>query len=178
MSLVDSVLTIVFVISVLLGLWRGFTREFFGIIGWACSIVISYLTYKPLADFLQTWIAHPLVRTVIAVGVVFVVSLIFFTTITFKLSHGVRNSALGFVDRFLGACYGGLRGAVVLVFVVFLTNKAFPENDKPIFVSESKLLPYITNVSSNIKNSIPEQSVEKWKTRVDEVTSSLNEEGN
>lgn len=116
---VDIALLAVFLLSVLIGLWRGFVFEIVSLLGWLVAFVIANSAGPFLADLIPFG-AEPQVRLWAAYIIVFVLVLITCTLLARMLRALVSATPLSFVDHLLGGVFGVARGTLVLVVVATL----------------------------------------------------------
>ena len=119
---VDLVLLGVFVLSVLVGLWRGFVFEIVSLLGWLLAYVIANSAGPFLADLVPLGSTDPQVRLWAAYIVVFVLVLLTCTLLARLLRALVSATPLSFVDRLLGGVFGVARGTLILVVVATLVT--------------------------------------------------------
>lgn len=120
---VDIALLAVFVLSALVGLWRGFVFEIVSLLGWVVAFVLANTLGPLLADHiplsggrdvpLRLWIAYVLV---------FVLVLVTCTLLARMLRALISATPLSFVDHLLGGAFGVVRGAVILVALGMLVT--------------------------------------------------------
>jgi membrane protein required for colicin V production len=176
MNLTDLTLIGLLTFSTILGVWRGITREVLGLLGWGGSVFAAYLGYAPIAMLLESLIPHPLARNTIAALIVFVISLVLLTTIAFTISHSVKKSILGIADRFLGGCYGLVRASIILIITSFLCYRAFPEDQRPELIRDSKILATAHTVTTNFSSIISPSTLETGKKRLSDFLNSFYNE--
>lgn len=139
MSGADVVILVVCGVSMLVSLFRGFVREAFSLIVWFLAVYAGLLAAEPFADRLTPWIQAPSVRVIIAFVGVFVLVLIVGGLINYLLGKLVASTGLSGTDRMVGALFGAMRGAaIVLVAVIIARFTPFPEDP---WWQESRLLP-------------------------------------
>jgi membrane protein required for colicin V production len=121
---VDIALALLVGISVIVGLWRGLTREVFSLVGW----VVAYVAAQALGPMVATHLRIGTPGSALNVGaafvLVFLVALVVWSLVTWLISRLVQASVLNAVDRTLGAVFGLARGvliALVIVTIVSLT---------------------------------------------------------
>ena len=119
---VDIVLLAVFLLSVLVGLWRGFVFEIVSLLGWLVAFIIANSAGPFLADLVPLGGADPQVRLWVAYIVVFVLVLLTCTLLARMLRALVSATPLSFIDHLLGGVFGVVRGALVLVVVATLVT--------------------------------------------------------
>jgi membrane protein required for colicin V production len=117
MSLLDIAIVAILVLSLLLGVWRGFVREIFSLAGWVLAFLAANAVAAPIGDALPTSIARPEVRVLIAFIVVFVFTLSATALAALLLSKLFKAAGLGGVDRTLGGLFGLARGVVILLAI-------------------------------------------------------------
>ena len=115
---IDIALLAVFVLSALVGLWRGFVFEIVSLLGWVVAFILASTLGPPLAKFmplggegdvqLRLWVSYV---------AVFVLVLVTCTLLARLLRALVSATPLSFVDHLLGGVFGMVRGAVILVAV-------------------------------------------------------------
>jgi membrane protein required for colicin V production len=119
---VDLVLLGVFLLSVLIGLWRGFVFEIVSLLGWLLAFIIANSAGPFLADLIPLSSTDPQLRLWAAYIVVFVLVLLTCTLLARMLRALVSATPLSFVDHMLGGIFGVLRGALVLVIAATLVT--------------------------------------------------------
>lgn len=117
---VDWALLGAFAISVVIGIFRGFTREVLGLASWILAIVAALLFAPAAAVYLEPHISMPSIRIASAYGLVFFSGLVLGAIVTAIISALVRKSPLSGIDRSIGAGFGLLRGVLLAVVVVWL----------------------------------------------------------
>ena len=117
---VDIALLAVFLLSVLVGLWRGFVFEIVSLLGWLVAFIIANSAGPFLADRVPLDSVSPQARLWIAYIVVFVLVLVTCTLLARMLRALVSATPLSFVDHLLGGVFGVVRGALILVVVATL----------------------------------------------------------
>ena len=116
---VDIALLAVFVLSVLIGLWRGFVFEIVSLLGWLVAFVIANSAGPFLAEFVPFG-NEPQVKLWIAYIVVFLLILVTCTLLARMLRALIAATPLSFVDHLLGGVFGVVRGALICVVVATL----------------------------------------------------------
>ncbi len=142
----DAAIIALALISGLLAMYRGFSREVLSIGSWlaAAGAAAYFVVFqKPLAEHISTQMGIPNVQiTQIAVGaIIFLITLIVVHLITSRLSDLVLDSRVGMIDRVLGFAFGVAR-AFLLVLVPYMGMTAAVEKkeNQPEWVSRSWLV--------------------------------------
>ncbi len=164
-SYLDIGLLAVILISALLAMLRGFTREILAIASWiaaaaAAVYLYPYLTpyLKPYSFFAKDWIAALAAGTII-----FFVALILVSIITVNLSDAVLDSKVGALDRTLGFLFGAARGFILCVIAFVFFAKLDTAVDKwPSWVREARLRPALQSVGDDMQAMLPHDLLNKF----------------
>ncbi|AKS42405.1 CvpA family protein [Wenzhouxiangella marina] len=142
----DVAILAVGLISMLVSLFRGFVREAFSLLVWVAAGYLALRASGPLSVEMSPWISMPSVRLIAAFVGVFVVVLIVGGLCNYLLGKLVEGTGLSGTDRLLGALFGLLRGAaIVLVAVIIARFTPFP-NDP--WWQQSQLLPRFEHLAA------------------------------
>ena len=114
---VDLTLLAVLVVSVVVGLWRGLVFELMALVGWVVAYVAAQAWSPLLAPHLPVGAPGSAVQQGAAFTLTFLVALIAWAIVARLVRLLVHATPLTFIDRVLGAGFGLLRGAVLLLAV-------------------------------------------------------------
>lgn len=118
MNAADWIVVAVVVLSMLLSLLRGFTREAISLASWVLALVGARVLSPALAVVFVTWIDDPAFRDWLAFAALFIAILVTGMLVAHIMGESVRNSALDFGDRLLGMAFGFVRGVLIVVIAV------------------------------------------------------------
>lgn len=113
-------------LSLLLGLWRGLIYEVFALIGWIAAFLIAQhyasSAQPALAQHLplQGW--GQAAQYALAFVLLFIAVLLFSALAAWGCKQLTAAVGLKPVDRFLGACFGLLRAALILLTLTALAH--------------------------------------------------------
>jgi len=107
-------------VSLLIGLWRGFLYEALSLLGWPIAFLLSRFLSGSIAPLLP--IAQEAVRITVAYALVFVVALIVWFMLTRLVSGMMKSKAVVWTDRVMGGLFGILRGGLVVLVLVWLAG--------------------------------------------------------
>ena len=113
-TLLDGILVGFTLVSAMLAMVRGFSREILSIASWAAAAAAAFFFYPLVLPYVQPYIDNEQIAMAAAAGVVFVVALIVVTLITMKIADWIIDSRIGALDRTLGFLYGAARGILVV----------------------------------------------------------------
>ncbi|MCG8393894.1 MAG: CvpA family protein [Pseudomonadales bacterium] len=140
MNLADGIILFVIAVSALLSVRRGFTREAFSLLTWVAAFIIARLFSPALEILLQDQISTPSLRTAVAFGSLFVLTLVVGALINHLLGELIRVTGLSSTDRLLGMVFGALRGVVLMIVLVALGRQLFAADS---WWQESVLVPHL-----------------------------------
>jgi membrane protein required for colicin V production len=118
-TLLDIGLLVVMLISGILAMVRGFMREILSIAAWVIAAGVTLYGYARVEAYVKQYVTNDLVAKVIAIGGLFLITLLVVSILTVKISDLVLDSRVGALDRSLGFIFGLARGLVIMV-VAFL----------------------------------------------------------
>ena len=155
-SYLDLGLIAVVLLSALLSMLRGFTREVLAIGSWGAAAAAAYFFHPLALPYVKPYIAKDTIALAVAAGAVFFVTLIVVSLITVKISDMILDSKIGALDRSLGVLFGAGRGfllcAIAFVFFAFLV----PEKSYPVWVQNSKTRAWLEATGNSLQAMLPE----------------------
>ena len=155
-TLLDVILIGVALISGLLAMVRGFSREVLSIVSWIVAAVVAFMFYEQLTPFVLQYVDNETVAAVISAGGIFLVTLVVVTLITTRIADFIIDSRIGPLDRTLGFLFGIARGVLLMVVAMLFFNWLVPENDVPEWVANAKSRPTLENLGDELLNILPD----------------------
>jgi len=123
-TLLDGILVGFTLVSAMLAMVRGFSREVLSVVSWAAAAAAASFFYKPVLPYLKPYIDNEKIAMAASAGVVFVIALIVVSVITMKLADWIIDSRIGALDRTLGFLYGAARGILVVAVALAVLQLA------------------------------------------------------
>ncbi|MEL7544529.1 MAG: CvpA family protein, partial [Pseudomonadota bacterium] len=140
-TILDMVFLALTLVSGLLALYRGFSRELLSILSWVVAGLATYVFitgYPEIGQNLAGQLGQRPELIQIALGVVlFVVVLIIVHLLTSRLSESILDSRVGMIDRLLGLVFGVVRGALLLIIMFILVKQVIPTESFPPWVKNA-----------------------------------------
>ena len=142
----DLSLAVIALISGLLAMYRGLTREVLSLLSWAIAgaAALYFVLYqKPIAQNLaDKFFGGTLMLAQAGGGIlIFLIFLIIVHLLTARFSDRVLDSHVGVVDRALGLAFGVARGFLLVVIgFVFFTFLNTDEKKYPVWVKDAQSL--------------------------------------
>lgn len=156
-QLLDIILIGIMLVSGLLALMRGFTREVLTLIAWGGAALAAYYAVKQqaLIDLVLPYVEKPMLAQVAVGAVVFLVVLIIISLVSVKLSDAVVDSAAGAFDRTMGFLYGLARGFVLVVIAYLFYGWLLTEDKQETWVRNAMSLPAIKYAGNMMLGFMP-----------------------
>lgn len=155
MQMFDVAVLAIVLISALMGLVRGITRELLSILAWLGATLTTYLTLPLVQHLARQQIANPMMADGITAVVVFIVFLILFSLVSHFFSGVVRQSALGGIDRSLGFGFGIVRGAFLICLLEITLGSFVNRHNQPEAIKNSRFISLIYQGSDIIFPLMP-----------------------
>lgn len=97
-TLLDGILVGFTLVSAMLAMVRGLSREILSIASWVAAAAAAFFFYKPVLPYIQPYIDNPQLALAASAGVVFVVALIIVTLVTMKIADLIIDSRIGALE--------------------------------------------------------------------------------
>ncbi len=117
------------------GLFRGFVKEVFSLLGIAGGIYFGLKYNAVVIDYLR-FLKNPSLMKAVAFVIVFIVIYVLITLLGVAVAKLFRALLLSFVDRILGAVFGAAEGVFIVAAILYLFS-LFPWGDE--ILRESKV---------------------------------------
>ena len=168
-TLFDGLLIALMLVSGILAMIRGFSREVLSVASWVAAALAAFYFYKTLSPHVAPYTAsissNALVADAVSGLLIFIVTLIVVSLITMRIADFIVDSRIGALDRTLGFVFGAARGALlVVVGLLFFNSLAAPEN-QPNWVANAKSKPLLESIGDNIVQMLPEDLLERIKSK-------------
>ena len=123
MTLIDFGIILIIRVLLVLGLIWGFVKIAIALGTWIAASIISF-TFAPnlAASLLQSSIESPAMRLAVAMGILFILTIMLGTLIGFLARQIVNKTGLSTLDRLLGMVIGVSLGLVVILGLVFMAG--------------------------------------------------------
>ncbi len=157
-SYLDLAVLAIVLVSALLSMLRGFSREVLAIASWAAAAAAAYYFYPVVVPHLTPYIHKEVVAQAVAAAIVFFGTLIVVSLFTVRLSDAILDSKIGALDRTLGFLFGVARGFLLAVVAFAIFNWLVSEKQQPEWVRTAKMRPVLTDTADKIVAMLPEDA--------------------
>lgn len=143
LTALDLFVLVVVLLSTLLALFRGMSREALNLAAWLGAAAAAWLGWPQVEPLLEPHIADATFRMVAAIAIAFLIPLIVLIVIANIVASLIENSFLAPVDRALGVAFGALRGAVLVLVTYLVLLFVFPPPAQPSWIGEALTRPWL-----------------------------------
>src|SRR5690606_18868743 len=154
-TLLDGILVGFTLVSAMLAMVRGLSREILSIASWIAAAAAAYFFYPMVLPYVEPYIDNEQIAMVAAAGIVFVIALIVVTVITMKIADWITDSRSGALDRTLGFLYGAARGILVVAVGLLFFNWLVGAHT-PAWVANAKSRPLLESIGATLEGLLPD----------------------
>lgn len=182
-TLFDGLLIALMLISGVLAMIRGFSREILSVGSWIVAAIAAFYFYPTLSPYVAQYTAEisssKTLADVVAAGIIFIIALIIVSLITMRIADFIVDSRVGALDRTLGFVFGAIRGALLVVVGLLFYNWLVPDNQWP-WIANAKSKPVLESIGESIVQLLPDDPensiLDKIKPGEDEAPAGGEEE--
>ena len=153
---IDLAIIIVMILSAVFSWVRGFTGEVLAVASWVAAAIAAYFLHPWALNYIAPSIANKQIALAASIAAVFLVTLVFVSLITTKLSELILDSAIGTLDRTLGLLFGEARGLLIAVVAFMFFDTLVGEKSQPDMLKDARLRPVLKIASTAIFKALPE----------------------
>lgn len=140
MVIIDYLLAAIFLLSALMGLFRGFIKEAISLLGWVLAVWCAWRYGAAVAERIPSFVDDSAIEIWVARAIVLIVVLILSGLFSRLIAFIIHQSGLSGTDRIVGMVFGMARGVLLICLVVLLLDATGFSADP--WWQESKLIPY------------------------------------
>ena len=153
---VDLLVIGIIIASAVYATYRGFVAETLSIFAWAAA-AFATLYFAPSAVPLLNGMFSPVVATLAAYIGVFLIVLIPLSFVSYRFAQGVQASALGTLDRSMGAVFGIIRGLILIAMAYLLFTLIVPVKKQPYWIADAWTLPLVQDTGDVLLSLVPDR---------------------
>jgi membrane protein required for colicin V production len=157
LQILDFILIGTMLISGILALSRGFTREALSLLAWggAAGAAVGAAMTPQFVQFASTWLQPQTVAQVGVGAVAFLIVLILLSLVGVRIADWVLDSAAGPVDRTLGFAYGLGRGLLLVTVAYCFYIWLVPANKRENWIQRAASLGIIEQTAGALISFLP-----------------------
>lgn len=153
MNWADYTILAIIGISVLISIWRGFTKEAFSLAGWIVAAWVALTFADSLQVLLEPHITVPSLRLIVAFAILFIATLFLAGLINYLAVQIIQKTGLSGTDRMIGIFFGIARGCLVVAVLVLIGGMT-PMPQDP-WWREAQLLHYFQDIAIWMRQFLP-----------------------
>lgn len=157
----DWVLLAILLVSLLLSLWKGFTRELVSLAALVWGLVLACQFYTVPARWLAPHVRAPEIAALAGFLGIVLAAMIAGGVLSWLAGKLVHKAGLRWFDRLLGASFGLVRGLLICLIII-LVMAAFPMGAQPL--AESHLAPYLVHGARVIVLAAPQEMRARFRS--------------
>lgn len=175
--MLDIGVILILCFGVFTGIRQGFSKAIFALIGWSIALIFSIQYYKVVAPFM-VFISHDVYIKNVCAFLVICLGVVFLSWFLGNRLHQLFSFLkLGFLDHFLGGCFGLLKNTFIILVLLqtiepWVHTTAFWKTSK----TAPMLMPYAPLVISASKN-IAHEAIQHFHEGEKRKESSLRHAG-
>ncbi len=155
-SYLDLAVLAIVLVSAMLALLRGFTRETLAILSWVAAGAAAYYFHPLALPYIRPHVPKENIAQGVAIAAVFFVALIVVSVVTVKVSDLILDSKVGALDRTLGFIFGAVRGLLLAVVAFAFYGWLAPEANQPTWVRDARMKPILEAGGDKLRDLVPQ----------------------
>ena len=156
MPLVDFIFLSLTIFSSLIGLSRGFIKEFLSLTKWLLSLYIAFVSFEKTKIILSSFLKDTEIIDLIAAISTFLLTFLILSFIFNFVSKFLSLKGIGFIDKSLGFLFGSLRMILIFSLIFIIYTDIFYNQEKPTWFNDSYSIEYIDKLSVYLKKKFLE----------------------
>ena len=160
-SYLDLGVLAIVLVSAILAMLRGFTREVLAIASWIAAAFAAYYLYPYLLPYVKPYVSKEPWASIASATAIFFVALVVVSIITVNLSDAILDSRVGALDRSLGFLFGVARGFILCVIAYVFFSMLDPLDKQPGWMREAKSRPLLQSVGDDMTAMLPHDLLSK-----------------
>ncbi len=150
---IDYAILTIIGLSVLISIWRGFTKEALSLAGWIIAFIVAMEFVDNLDVLLEPHIQVPSIRQVAAFVILFIATLFLAGFINYLAVQVIKKTGLSGTDRMVGIFFGVARGCMVVALLVLVAGlTALPQDP---WWHESQFMHYFQDMAIWLRQFLP-----------------------
>jgi membrane protein required for colicin V production len=167
-EMLDLILGGIMLLSGLLALTRGFTREVMSLISWGLAAAAGLFAAfnAEMVAFALEYVQSDVIARIAVGGGVFLIVLIILSIISVRVADWVLDSAAGPFDRTFGLVYGLGRGLLLVVIAYLFYVWLVPPEKREDWVRDARSLAVIESTGEFVTEFLPADIRDTLRNRI------------
>ncbi len=177
LNVIDYVIIVTMVVSALMSMLRGMTRELLGLVGWPLAIFSTYFAQPIVKPIITKIVVVESISQALSLALPFAIVVVLWFVIASMLSPSLKRAGLRSLDRWLGMFFGFIRGYIIVILIYTVASVVIDGDEYlPEEVKNSVFTPYIQAGSIALAHYAPKDYRERIKTNITTPANSVVEE--
>ncbi len=176
MNWLDFTLGFLVLLSVIAGLRKGLSREIIGLAAALLGLLLAVWFYRTAGTWVAPYVSSQWLASISGFLLIFLGVLVLGAVLSAVVSGLLKTVGLSMVDRLLGGVFGLVRGLLVCFGTVTILILFLPSDkpgELPQAVLQSRMAPYLIELSYVITPLAPRDLKESFEQRYRRVKSTL-----
>jgi membrane protein required for colicin V production len=153
MNPVDIGIAVIIAFCVIRGIFRGFIKEIFSLIGALAGFYIACIYYPDVAKLLIKWAPRLPYENIIGFILIFIGIYILINLLGVGIKFILNIVFLGWVDRVCGILFGAAKGMLIVSMILLVLTAFVPEFGS--MIKSSRMAPVVTRFSEQMIRVVP-----------------------
>lgn len=155
LSWLDVLLIVIMLLSGMLAMLRGLTREVLTIMAWAAAALATLFLWPEYKGLAAQYIQPAILAEIVLAASIFIFVLIVVSFIAVYLGDHILDAQVGPLDRAMGFVFGLARGLVLVVILYLFLDKLIAKEYHPPWIKQARSLPIIEQTGEAILSILP-----------------------
>jgi membrane protein required for colicin V production len=167
MNLFDISCMVIIGFCLIRGIFRGLVKEVSAIVGVIGGFYGAYTYYPNLGVFLGRWISTPAYLNIVSFMAIFCGVLIAVNVLGIIIKYLLNVVFFGWLDRFGGAVFGVIKGALIVSILFIVLTTFLPKGDP--LINNSVLSPHVAVISEVMATVISQEMKQTFALKIEEL---------
>ena len=163
----DIGIAVILAFCLIRGLFRGFIKEVFSVLGALGGFYCASTYYLTVSDPLSRWLPNLPYINILSFLVLFLGVFILISLLGVGVKYLLGIVFLGGVDRLCGAIFGAFKGVLIVSILLIAFTTFLPEREP--LIQNSKLSPRVMLVSQKMISMIPKEMKRAFSAKIEEL---------
>ena len=164
----DWLILVVWGVSSVYGVVRGFAREALSILGWVAAFLLANVLADSVAELASDIVDEPTTRYLLAWSLTFIAVLLMVSVVAAFLSKQMRQPGFNVGNRLLGGIFGFIRGVIIIAALSILLRAVLPDSEEDLLDSAVLMDPVNRDaewIGANFERVLEASRLRRSKTR-------------
>ncbi len=183
MNWIDVAIIVILVLSVLIGITRGFIASFLSLAGWILAIVLNHNMFPYIEPFLEAKFKTKILVFIVGYACGLLLLLFVFSVLNFSIITAIGKGH--HFDKALGGIFGFVRGLLLPIVMLLcfeigvttLQGEQLSEKNIPLLLLNAKSFPLLKEGEETILELLPDVFTMKLYSYVDVMSMISNNTG-